>query len=136
MRAPTSLLWATLCLFLLAACSPTFDWREVRGAAPAPYTALLPAKPASLTRPIRLSAVTVDMRMQAVETDGHTFAIGSAELPAGVSASAALTEMKSAMVANIHGSVRKEEATAGGIAVEAAGKSSNGRPLYMQARFI
>lgn len=128
---------------LLAACSPKFDWREVRGTS-APFVVLLPAKPASHTRSINLDGLEVSMTMTAADVDGVTFAVGTAQLPDEAKAQQALTAMKTALVRNIGGSIRKEKASAPGaipmsIEVEAAGAESrvllgrfvaNGRHIY------
>ncbi|HYC41503.1 MAG TPA: hypothetical protein VEB70_00795 [Noviherbaspirillum sp.] len=131
------------CIALLAACSPKFDWREVRGSA-APFVVLLPAKPASHTRTINLDGIEVSMTMTAADVDGVMFAVGTAELPDEARAQQALAAMKTALVRNIGGSVRKETVSAPGalprtINIEAAGAESrvlfgrfvaNGRHIY------
>jgi hypothetical protein len=128
---------------LLLACTPKFDWREVQGAG-APYSVMLPAKPASQTRPINLDGVQVMMTMTAAEAGGVTFAVGTAELPDAAAAQKALAAMKAALVRNIGGTVRHEKpvtvdpaSTAIEIdAVGAAGKATDGQPRVLLARFI
>lgn len=144
--SPFSLLAKTACIAgiaLLAACSPKYDWREVRGAS-APFVVLLPAKPASHTRTVNLDGIEVSMTMTAADVDDVTFAVGTAELPDEARALHALTAMKTALVRNIGGSVRKETASAPGavpatIDIEAAGADSrvlfgrfvaNGKRIY------
>jgi hypothetical protein len=144
--SPVSLLAKTACIAciaLLAACSPKFDWREVRGSS-APFVVLLPAKPASHTRTINLDGIEVSMTMTAADVDGVTFAVGTAELPDEDRAQKALTAMKTALVRNIGGTVRKEKASPPGavpatIDIEATGAESrvlfgrfvaNGRHIY------
>lgn len=144
--SPVSLLAKTAsiaCIALLAACSPKFDWREVRGSS-APFVVLLPAKPASHTRTINLDGIQVSMTMTAADVDGVTFAVGTAELPDEAGAQKALISMKTALVRNIGGTVRKEKSSAPGavpatIDIEAAGAESrvlfgrfvaNGRHVY------
>lgn len=136
LRSPVSLLAKVACIALLAACSPKFDWREVRGSA-APFVVLLPAKPASHTRAVNLDGIEVSMTMTAADVDGVTFAVGTAELPDEAKAQQALTTMKTALVRNIGGTVRKETSSAPGtipvtIDIEAAGAES--RVLF--GRFI
>lgn len=134
--------WA--CILMLAACSPKFDWRTVRGTA-VPFEVLLPAKPSSMTRPVDLGVARTDMTMTAAEVDGVTFAVGAAVLPDAAGAAAALTAMKAGLVRNIHGDVRREtgnsaEAVKAGAApleIEAAGtRAPNGPPLLLLARFL
>jgi hypothetical protein len=125
---------------LLAACTPHYDWREVHGSN-APFTVLLPAKPATLARPVNLNGVQVSMTMTATEVGEVAFAVGSAELADAAAASAALEAMKTAMVNNIGGTIRQEKtsASSGGrtIDLEAGGAPSarNGTPLLV-ARFV
>lgn len=122
---------------LLAACSPKFDWRQVRGA-PVPFEVLLPAKPASVTRPVDLNGVKVDMTMTAAEVDGVTFAVGAATLPDAAAAPAALAAMKTGLVRNINGSIRREAGNgAGPLELEAVGKTGPNAPeLLLLARFV
>jgi hypothetical protein len=119
--------------FGLAACTPRYDWREVRGTE-SPYTVLMPVKPASHARPVNLGGTEVTMTMTAADVDGALFAVGTANMPSAASASNALTAMKTALVHNIGGSVRSEKAAvANGVAtldVEAAAEGAHGRILF------
>lgn len=128
------------CAFLLAACSPKFDWREVRGGG-APYIVALPAKPASHTREINLDGIPVAMTMTAAEVDDVTFAVGAAELPDAAQAPKALAAMKTALVRNIGGTIRSEKAgtAPASIDIEASGPpapNSAGQPRLLLARFL
>jgi hypothetical protein len=138
----TRILAATLACaagMLLCACSPKYDWREIRGEG-APYTVMLPAKPASHSRPVNLDGNKVTMTMTATEVDGITFAVGTAELPDAASAVAAITSMKNALVKNINGTVRREAAASSGsnaaIDVDATGKDRSGQVRVLHARFL
>jgi hypothetical protein len=92
----------------LFACTPKFDWREVRGTN-APYTVILPAKPATLSRQVNLDGEQVSMTMTAADVDDVTFAVGTAELPDPAKAQRALAAMKTALVNNIGGTVKQEK---------------------------
>ena len=142
-----SLLVAGACALLLA-CSPKFDWREVRGK-DAPFVVVLPAKSSSIARQINLDGAKVTMQMTAAEVDGVTFAVGSAELPDAAKARAALPAMKNALVNNIKGSVKSEsaasaaETSAAGsqqdsaLSIEAEGvRGAAAEPTLLIARFI
>lgn len=127
-------------ILLLAACSPTFDWREVHGTAPAPYTVLLPAKPSSMARQVKLGAASTSMTMTGTEVKGVTFAVGSAQLADAAQARAALDIMKTALLQNTQGKLRREKAASAGstssIEIEALG-AVDGRPArLLHARFI
>lgn len=133
---------AIACALLLAACSPKFDWREVRGAG-APYVVMLPAKPASHTREIDLDGIKVSMTMTAAEVDEVTFAVGAAALPDPAQASKALNVMKTALIRNIGGKITREKSEGSAtiptmIEIEASGppgRGSNGQPRLLFARF-
>ncbi|RJG04816.1 hypothetical protein D3870_01175 [Noviherbaspirillum cavernae] len=121
----------------LSACSPTLNWRQVQGSN-APYSVLMPAKPASFSRPVNLDGLQVTMTMTAAEVDDVSYAVGSAELADASQAPHALNAMKTAMVNNIKGTIRKEKV--GGVAtapnaidIEAA--SADNPPTVLFARF-
>lgn len=108
-------------LSILAGCSPSLNWRQVQGV-DAPFVVLLPAKPATLSRPIDLDGMAVTMSMTAAEVDGVTFAVGSIVLPDAALAPKALQAMKIALVRNINGSLQSERAdTAGSVDIAATG---------------
>ncbi|HJV87319.1 MAG TPA: hypothetical protein VJ698_17765 [Noviherbaspirillum sp.] len=124
------------CMLPLAACSPKLDWRETRGSN-APFVVLLPAKPASYTRPVNLDGLQVSMTMTAAEVDKVMYAVGSAELPDESQAPKALAAMKTALVHNISGTVRQEKVSPAGsvpmtVDVEATGTESR----ILIARFL
>jgi hypothetical protein len=132
------------CTLALAACSPKFDWRVVRGN-PVPFEVLLPAKPASMARPVDLGAAKVEMTMTAAEVDGVTFAVGAATLPDAAGAAAALVVMKTGLVRNINGSIKREagdpsqagKAGTPPLEIEAVGtRTPNGPELLLLARFF
>lgn len=113
---PCRLRWLLLLASLAAValssgCSPSLDWRLVQGI-DAPFTVLLPAKPATLSRPIDLDGMTVTMSMTAAEINGVTFAVGSIVLPDAALAPKALQAIKIALVRNINGSIQREQAGA------------------------
>lgn len=130
-------------MLLLAACSPKYDWREVRGDS-APFLVVLPAKPISHTRTVDLDGVQTEMTMTAAEAEDTTFAVGSMTLPDAAQAQKAVVAMKNALVRNIGGTIRQEKASPAGavptmIEIEASGPpapGSNGQPRLLLARFI
>ena len=135
---------------LLGACSPEHDWREVRADA-AGYAVMLPAKPASLTRPIHLEAMRVDMSMQGAQAGGVSYTVGVVQLPDGAQATRerALAAMRTAMVRNIGGTERaarpvavalvdaagQRVGTVEGVEIEAVGRMRDGEALLL-ARFV
>jgi hypothetical protein len=124
----------------LSACSPRFDWREVRGT-DAPFTVLMPAKPSTQARPVNIGGTTVTMTMTAADVNGLTFAVGSAEFADAAQAAAALDAMKTALVRNIGGTILHEQAAsaapppAASIRVDAIGPGGN-RQQHLFARLL
>lgn len=131
----------------LAACSPQYDWREVRGPN-APYVVMLPAKPTTVSRSINLDGQQVTMTMTAARVDGVTFAVGTATLPDPQHAAAALAGMKTALIKNtgIAADAAKSQTEKSNAATPATpvdldvvgspSVTSNGQPMRLVARFV
>lgn len=102
-----------LALFVLGltACTPAFNWREVRPEGLG-FVVLLPDRPASLSREIELDGVTVTMTMTGARIDRSLFTVGMVELPptALEHADRALAAMRAGMLRNI-GAQRADERT-------------------------
>ena len=99
----------TVCLTtLLAACNPTFNWREV-SLQDDHAKILMPGKPDGLERSIVLDTFPVKMTMQGVKINETTFTVANAVLPDQTTATAdrAVAAMRSQMVKNIAGKESK-----------------------------
>ncbi len=125
---------AVLCLAALCACDPKFNWREVHGKE-VPFTVLLPAKPATLSRPIRLGEQQVTMSMTGAEVDHVSFAVGSVTMADPTQARAALNLMQTALVNNINGKSKTLSATGDAVDIEAAGTPPGAAPMLLIAHF-
>jgi hypothetical protein len=97
-----------LAVFLVA-CSPEYDWRDIR-APGSEYWVQLPAKPATMTRRIHLEGLAVDMTMQGARVKDNAFTVALVPLPdqsggqaeaAGMSADRILLAMREQMLRNI-----------------------------------
>lgn len=145
MRIPHLSRWQIcLCLFIVftsLACSSHWNWREVKSN-DAPFSVLLPAKPASHSRNIVLNEMEVTMQMTAAEVDGVNFAVGSIQLTDKTKTEAALNAMQFAMIKNIQGQVRekkiiKMESNVTATQIIAVGHAGNTvQPLLLAARFV
>jgi len=93
------LLWPCLAL-LLTACSPTFNWRELRDDA-IPLQAMLPCKPERGEREVPLGGTLRTLHMHSCETGGLTFAVAWASLPDAAQAVAALQPWRQATLATL-----------------------------------
>jgi len=105
-----------IALFMLTACSPTYDWREIQPA-DEPLALMLPGKPSALTRQINLDGVVVSMRMHGALVSENSFTAAWAELDESevdiderpTFRKSALDAMKTAMTRNIAGTVESSE---------------------------
>ena len=125
-------------VILLAACSPKFDWREVRGT-DAPFTLLLPAKPATVSKEMVLAGVEIKMQMMVADVDGVSFAVGSAKVNDTSKIPTVLDAMQQGMLKNIHAVPEKENNAASAVFAKdivAYGKLSNGQPVKFVGRFV
>ncbi|TXF97345.1 hypothetical protein FVD38_21215 [Massilia arenae] len=124
---------ALLAASLLAACNPTYNWRE-HTSQEGHYKILFPAKPATFTRAVDLDGLRVQMTMTAAEIDGATFAVGAATAPDAAHARAALPAMRQALLRNIGAADDAAPAVQDGLRVEATG-AANGKPMHLHGRF-
>jgi hypothetical protein len=65
--------------FLLAACSPTFNWRALP-AEGVPLQALMPCKPDKAEREVPLAGVPTPLQMRSCDAGGLTFAVAWADV--------------------------------------------------------
>lgn len=83
---------------LLAACSPSLNWRSV-ALADSAITLSLPCKPEHTERAIELAGMPAQVRMSGCAADGATFAVACAVLADPAQAGAALTHWRAAVLA-------------------------------------
>lgn len=127
---------------LLGACSPTFNWREIRPES-ASLAALMPCKPEMATRPVPLLGQPTELHMHSCETGGLTFAVAWADLTDASQARTALTQWQTASLASIRVAPGAGEALelklAGAgelLGVQAQGSDHQGQALQMQALYF
>lgn len=134
----------------LSACSPAWDWREIRSE-DAGFQVLLPAKPVSMSRPIELDGLKVTMTMTGARVGETTFTVGAVELPDASPATRekATAAMRAGMVRNLRGhetaavtvEVPVVDAAGRRIASEPASRvevdgTASEKPVHMSATFV
>ena len=135
---------AALVCFLgaLAACSPTFNWRDLRPEG-APLQALMPCKPETATRAVPMLGQPTDLHMYSCETGGLTFALAWAEIGDAARVGEALAQWQAASLAAIK--VAPDQATAWGPSiagaslaqgVNAQGSNHQGQAWLTQAAYF
>jgi hypothetical protein len=92
----------------LAACSPTFNWREVRPEGG--LTAMLPCKPDKAARTVPMAGRQVDLQALSCATGGATFALLAADIGDAARAGEVLAQWKTATLSNLRSAAAQESA--------------------------
>lgn len=103
-------------LLALTACSPAFNWREVRPDNTA-LTAMLPCKPDKGSKSVPLGGQPTELYMVGCEASGAMFAIASADMGDAQKAADVLVQWEQATLANM------KAAPLGGALAGAAGNA-------------
>jgi hypothetical protein len=88
------------CAWLISACSPTYNWREVRMSG-AEVTVLLPCKPDHGSKKMNLAAQEIEIQMAGCEADGALFAIAHGKLGNADKLAEVQSQWQSAMLGNM-----------------------------------
>jgi len=92
---------AVALVLALSACSPTFNWREVRPAG-TPLLALMPCKPELATRTVPLGGdAPTELHMHSCETAGITFALAWSDVGEASRSAQAMAVLRQASLAAI-----------------------------------
>jgi hypothetical protein len=123
---------------LFAACSPTFNWREVP-VAESGLIALLPCKPDRASRALPLGAESVQVDMAGCEAGGATFAIAHASATGPEQAEAWLNawhaatrgQLGEAQISEAPASVQRATATPAPLRLDAQPKQQGAAPVQV-----
>lgn len=137
-----AILFAALCV-ALAACSPRFNWREVRPDNTA-LSVLLPCKPDQAQRKVPLGGQPTELAMLGCDAGGATFAIAVATIAQAGQLGPALVGWQTATLANLQaGSPQSAPIGISGAAVYppalrviASGRRADGRSVQSQAAYF
>lgn len=91
----------------LAACSPTFNWREVRSEATG-LKAMLPCKPDKTARNVTMAGRQLSLEAIGCEASGSTFAVMFADIGTG-SAGEVLDQWKAATLSGVRSKEAREQ---------------------------
>ena len=132
-------------LFALAACSPTFNWRDVR-AESVPLKALLPCKPDKLARTVPMAGRLVELKGLGCEAGGATFAVLAGDIVDPLRGGEVLAQWRVATLANLRsatGSTQERPflpagamALAQSLRMHAAGQRADGSKVDSQAAYF
>lgn len=104
LRAATAVLTSACAL---AACSPTFDWREVRVEGTG-LKAMMPCKPDKGARTVPMAGLDVTLEVRGCDTGGATFALLSAQIGDPSRSGEVLAQWKTATLANMRSVAAQE----------------------------
>jgi len=133
-------------LLALGACSPTFNWRELRLDG-APLLALMPCKPESATRTVPLAGAPAELHMHSCETGGLRFAVAWADVGNAAQVPTALDAWRSASLQSIRAVPTPADDPAYGwtvsvagapaaLGVSAQGQDPQGQPVQTRAAYF
>ncbi len=141
MRLMRFSIYAVLALAGLAACNPTFNWRDVRPD-DTRLSLLMPCKPDKAQKTVPLAGQPTELMLLSCDAGGVTFAVSAADLKDASKVAATLSQWQSAALANIKSgpvtaSAFKSTGLPGGAAmVSATGKRANGQSVSSQAAYF
>ena len=129
-------------LATLAACNPTFNWRDVR-LENTRLSVLMPCKPDKAQKTVPLGGQPTEMVLLSCDAGGATFAVALADVKDASKAAATLAQWQSATLANMKaapaapGVAFKLPGLANGAAlVKATGRRANGQAVSSQAAYF
>ncbi len=140
---PLRLCPAMFLLASLAACSPTYNWRDVR-VTPTSLQAQLPCKPDQGQRQVSIAGRQVDMHVLGCDAGRATFAIMFADIGEPAPAGAMLAQWKAATLANMRAASTQERmflppgalGVAESVQVAASGRRTDGSAVMSRAAYF
>lgn len=130
-------------MFCLCACTPKFDWREVRNEENF-FQILMPGKAASASREINLNGIKATMYMTATDVQNLSFSVAYVKLDGAdldqeaqkKQQEVAFEAMKTGMLNNIQGQWKtSSEVSLPKNTLLAYGQRTNGQKIKMLAKF-
>ena len=129
---------------LLQACSPAFNWREVRPDN-TPLSLLLPCKPDKAQRSVPLGGQPTELAMLGCDAGGATFALALATVQDASQIAAVQAGWQAATLANMRATGPGQTTTIKvpgasvqppAVLVQASGQRADGQPVQSQAAYF
>ena len=128
-RSLTFLPVALVAFMALAACSPTFNWREVRPEGTA-LSLLLPCKPDKAQKVVPLGGRATSLSMLGCDAGGVTFAVAVADVGDAAQAAPVLAQWQTLTLANMKAASSSQQP----LALKIPGASSSLPVARLQAQ--
>lgn len=126
-----------------AACSPTYNWREVR-VEPTRLKAVLPCKPDAAARKLPMGGREVEVRALGCEAGAATYAVLTADIGETARADETLAQWNRATLANLRGNAVRTQpfvppgalALPSSLRVTAEGRRADGSAIRGEAAYF
>ena len=135
----------TVCIWalLLAACGPTFNWRETSITATS-LVAMFPCKPKTAARVVALGGTDVELHMTGCDAAGVTVAVGHATISEPNLRGPVLAQWRAATLAGMHANtpsisplqLARANDLPQSVMVKALGMTPGGRALDLQGAWF
>ncbi|MDP3760538.1 MAG: hypothetical protein Q8R01_08515 [Ramlibacter sp.] len=127
----------------MVACSPTYNWREVRVQSTS-LTAMMPCKPDTAAREVPMAGRKVNLTALSCEAGGATFALLFVDIGEPARLGGALAQWKTATLSNLRAAAARETpfrpegalALPQSLQVVAAGQRPDGSKVESQAAYF
>jgi hypothetical protein len=136
------LTFAALAWASLAACNPTFNWRDVRPDG-TQLALLMPCKPDKLQKTVPLAGQPTNLMQLSCDAADVTFAVTVADIQDASKVAVTLAQWQSATLANIKAApsttgtpIKITGLASGAVVVLATGKRANGQAVSSQAAYF
>lgn len=133
---------AVLAVLALAACNPTFNWRDVRPDNTR-FSLLMPCKPDKAQRTVPMAGQPVELNLLSCDAGGVTFAVALADVKEVSKAAVALAQWQNATLANMKaapgapgGAFKFTGLASSAVMVRATGQRANGQEISSQAAYF
>ena len=136
------LIYVVVALATLSACSPVFNWRDVRPDG-TQLALLMPCKPDKAQKTVPMASQPTELMLLSCEAGGVTFAVAVAEVKDTSKVAATLVQWQSAALSNIKATPATPGAAfkltglaSGAVMVKAIGQRANGQAVSSQAAYF
>lgn len=135
--------WIGVGVLMLAACNPTYNWREVRFDG-AQIKALLPCKPDRAKKTVLLNRMRLEMEMAGCELGEELFAVSHVRLPDAAASAETQARWMGVTLHNMRATTHETTAwesrikglSRQGVQLTAQGRREDGRPLMARAIWL
>jgi hypothetical protein len=135
-------IYAVIAVATLAACNPTFNWRDVRPDGTR-LALLMPCKPDKAQKTVPMAGQPTDLMLLSCDAGGVTFAVAVADVKDAGKTAATLAQWQSATLVNMKAAPTTSSTafklsglTSGAVLVKATGKRVNGQAVSSQAAYF